>query len=511
METPAPQLFNSPQSKAPHGPYHKNRRTNTTIPDRSYPAPLDRSKSQPLGSLSAFQLEEHVIHPHPQFNLYSAPPKVDRSAQRATETPRAPPSQSLSASQSVDSATEKGANAKLPHGLTVHELKEMTKARLVAEAIQRGDVAPALEFHCTVPSTVRVSSEYRDAMGVRSALSPVPPHSYGRLATRNQYPADSATEAWESASVSTSASDYPGSESVYSSGLNGNASFNGDEAIPFSRSASYPSNHLLHDWSHENRPPSYIAAPSTYYDGYAPNRRRAATLSPRPGLSFVHENRPVLTGQMPSIPADFAAPSLQRQIATRSRSAFAPDSLNYGLVAPPPAAGYQPAGVIGDSTNGEVNRPRTLSAATLSGISHISEEFTSDNRGSSGHFSGQFGFVREDVVDSVAGLSDVFRGASPSCFGDSARIGFGSNNSSIGLGSSMNSFSGDAIRMRAATSSDFDNCLSDSLGLSTMDDHRHRAATWGEPSLDIFCGHDLSDDLASILKLSGAEQRDEST
>jgi hypothetical protein len=28
--------------------------------------------------------------------------------------------------------------------------------------------------------------------------------------------------------------------------------------------------------------------------------------------------------------------------------------------------------------------------------------------------------------------------------------------------------------------------------------------------LDIFCGHDLSEDLASILKLSGAEQKDDS-
>ena len=137
-----------------------------------------------------------------------------------------------------------------------------------------------------------------------------------------------------------------------------------------------------------------------------------------------------------------------------------------------------------------------------------------ENRGTPGRFSSQFGSVREDdAMDPVAGLSDVFRG-SPMGFSESAAlVGFGSTNSSIGQGSSMDSFGGgETMRMRASTDFVGSSGLGDSFGLSTMslNDPRHRAATWGEPSLDIFCGHDLSDDLASILKLSGAEQKDES-
>jgi hypothetical protein len=392
----------------------------------------------------------------------------------------------------------------------------MTKARLEAEAVHRGDAVSPPEPRGPVPSTVRVSADYRDQMAGRSAPSPVPPHSYGRLSARSPYPGD-AHEAWESASVSTNASDYPGSESVYSSGVNGNASFNGDEVIPFSRSASYPSNsglNRLNDWSQHDHPPSHIVAPSSYYDGsgYALNRRRAATLSPRPGLSYVHEDLPVLPGQMPCIPSDFSSPSLrqQRQMPTRARSAFVPEALNYGQ----PSQGIYPAsGFIGNSTNMESNRPRTLSAASLPAISHTSEEFFVENRGTPARFSSQFGSVREDdAADSVAGLSDVFR-ASPTGFSESAAlIGFGSTNSSIGLGSSGDSFGGEAMRMRASTDFVGSSGLNDSFGLGNIshEDPRHRAATWGEPSLDIFCGHDLSEDLASILKLSGAEQKDDS-
>lgn len=529
MDAPAPRRINSPSKAAPQvgaTPYH--RRNATSTPDRtSQPQQPDRinERPAPASSQSVFRLEEHVIQTPPQHSLYSAA-QEDRSLQRGPELHRTPPSQTFSASHSVDSATEKGSNAKLPHGLTVYELKEMTKARLEAEAGQRGEMPPPVESHGPVPSTVRVSAEYQESMGgARNAPLPVPLLSYGRLSSRSPYPVDSTTEAWESASVSTCASDYPGSESVYSTGLNGNASFNGDEVILFSRSASYPSNPgQMNDWSHENRPPSYIAAPSAYYDGYTPNRRRAATMSPRPGLSYVHEDRPVVAGQMPCIPSDFSSPSLQqrqRQLPSRSRSAFVPEVLNYGhSQQQQQQGGYPVAGVIGESSANhsmDMIRPRSFSAASLPAISNSAEEFYLDNRGTPARFNSQFGIVREDAAtDSVAGLSDVFRG-SPICFHDSAAlIGFGSTNSSIGLGSSVDSFGGgdnnnNTMRMRAATSSDFVvGGLNDNFSLnSAMEDRRLRAATWGESSaLDIFCGHDLSDDLASILKLSGAEQRD---
>lgn len=507
MEAPAARRINSTHPKVQRGPdtpYHQNLRTPKLTPDRSYQG----SNTHPS--------EERVPAPNLPSPSYQSPEESHRLKQRGADRHRAPPSQSFSASHSVDSFTDKGANAKLPHGLTVHELKEMTKARLEAEAYHRGDVAFSSVRHGPVPSTVRVSADYRDPLGGLFPPSPVPPHSNGRHSARSPYPVDLTTEAWESASVSTNASDYPGSESVYSLGLNGNASFNGDEIIPFSRSASYPSNpgwNGKNDWPRENRPPACIAAPSAYYEGsvYAPNRLRAATLSPRSGLSYVHEDRPVLPGRMPCIPSDFSPPSLRQQRlmpSNRSRSAFIPETLNYGRTQGP----YLTNGVIGNSAvNIELSRPRTLSAVSLPSISHTAEELFVENRGTSARFSSQFGSVREDdAMDSVAGLSDVFRGSPMGVSESAAFIGFGSTNSSIGQGSSMDSF--ETMRMRASTDFVGTSGLGNSFGLRTipLEDPRHRAATWGEPSLDIFCGHDLSDDLASILKLSGAEQKEES-
>jgi hypothetical protein len=65
-------------------------------------------------------------------------------------------------------------------------------------------------------------------------------------------------------------------------------------------------------------------------------------------------------------------------------------------------------------------------------------------------------------------------------------------------------------------------CGTEDLGISTsssggghlypgnIGDSRIRAATWSEPSSDMFsglmCNEQLSDDLASILKLSGASE-----
>jgi hypothetical protein len=519
VEPPSARINSHPSKTGGGAAFHQNRRGPSLTPDRSYKT-SGRGKNLGGDFDGVFRLEEQAIHGTPPTKPLYSPVHVERSLDHALELHRVVPSQTVSTSLSLDSATEKGSNAKLPHGLTVHELKEMTKARLEAEAVQRGDATPIKEANDPI---LRVAADFRDPM-VGSSPSPIPHQSYGRMTTRSPYPIDATGEAWDNASVSTSASDYPGSESMYSTGLNCNASFSGDEAIPFSRSASYPSNPSphLHDWStRENTcPPSLIATPpSGYYDtGFAPARRRAATLSPRQGLSYVHEDRPVAPGQVPCFPSDFSSPNhhqrSQRQALSRSRSALVPEVLNFGQA----RVGYPSAGVIGENNSSFEARPRALSAASLPTISRTSEEFLGENpRGPSTHrFNSTFGSVLEDVAsDSVAGLSDVFRGPSPIGRNESANLmGFGSTNSSNGLGSSMDSFGGDVIRMRAASSCDYVG-LSDSLGMCSSThavDTRHRAATWGEPSaLDFFCGHDLSEDLASILKMSGAEQRDTSS
>jgi hypothetical protein len=157
------------------------------------------------------------------------------------------------------------------------------------------------------------------------------------------------------------------------------------------------------------------------------------------------------------------------------------------------------------------NRARTSSAVSLPSISHTAEEF--GGVPATLRFSSQFDSVREDAA--VTGLSDVFRGTSPvfdSICGSSLQ-GFGGstttlpNDSSLGLGSSgSTSFGGS--RMRAVTttsSSDFILPSTSSSEFLLDSDPRHRAATWSAPAatLDLFCGQDLSEDLASILKLSG--------
>jgi len=185
----------------------------------------------------------------------------------------------------------------------------------------------------------------------------------------------------------------------------------------------------------------------------------------------------------------------------------------------------------------EGNRARTSSAVSLPSISHTAEEF--GQQPPPIRFSSQFDSVREDAA--VTGLSDVFRGSgdcsSPAFddFGGCATAttattsvggsstthlqGFNSTptSSSMGLGSSgSTSFGGSRMRASTTTSSSDFLCMG-SVSSSTdlmleqqqQQDPRHRAATWSEPTLDMFCGQDLSEDLASILKLSGAEQKDD--
>lgn len=199
----------------------------------------------------------------------------------------------------------------------------------------------------------------------------------------------------DNVSVNTAASDYP--DSVYS--LNGSR----EEAIPFARSASYPNN-----YSGENSLPETPYTTNNNYD--VPNRRRAATLSPRPMSAPYHDwRRPIPP--------------------TRTRSALAPQQLHY-----------------------HDNRARTNSAVSLPAFSNTDEEF---------RFGSRIRAVREDVP----WVSDVFRGSS-----------------------------GGSLQSRPSSE------------LATLNDsvvQENDARMWGEP---FFCGQDLSDDLASILKLSGAEK-----
>lgn len=236
------------------------------------------------------------------------------------------------------------AKSKLPHGLTVQELKEMTKARLQAEAAELHDK----DFPGTPPNSTRsyqqsphqqhfqqqssvrdgsregpCDSTYSDQRAVPASNSSTmgfnkdrilqpssssqsvsgPPGfqsyaSQGSLSSPGIQGRDSwhqqqhAKETWETGSVashnSTINSEYLGRESPYTP----------DEVseMPFNRTLSYPSGNLgLGNVDRNFENPTHVSVGGgSYFDnsGLNANRRRASTLSPRQGLSNFCELSP---------------------------------------------------------------------------------------------------------------------------------------------------------------------------------------------------------------------------
>jgi hypothetical protein len=395
---------------------------------------------------------------------------------------------------SFDSNSQKQANGKpkLPHGLTVHELKEMTKARLHAEAAEKndGDAKPN-ESHRPVPSTVNVGPEHRDPHQMtRSQASPIPPGFHGhRMLAVSPYPDNldhqnrfgleggwspepRGGDAWETASVSTAASDYLPPDSAFSSG-------GGHDDYTFARSRTYPaaggSNFAPHEIMQVSTLPGPGSSPSlSYYDGYTPNRRRAATLSPRLGLMHLHEDRPVLSGEGgPGIPS-FSSSSRRSHLPARARGAYNADTFNYNA------------------------RQRTSSTTSLPATSNTAEEFagTEANPSLFMQFESVTEYEYDDSELSVTGLVDVFRGSpSPASFN-------GMNTGPPGLV--------DSDRHISSSSSN-------GFGSFGGGDERARASTWSGHASDLF-GPGLFDsrsddqdglagELALILKLAGAEEK----
>ena len=364
---------------------------------------------------------------HADNDHMSAPIKTNRAFH---DHQRVAPRPTKSSSSDASGAGK----AKLPHGLTVHELKEMTKARLQAEASEIQEFGGG--SHDSMVPTI-VGSDFRETH-VPSPTMPSPPH-FGRN-TRSPFPDhnfppeswshDSRNDGWENGSVSTQTSDYIGSEHAYDNGFHRAGSFSTGSAM------SAPPRDISSPAMGQSQSPSF------YDGGFVPNRRRAATLSPRLGLSHLHEDRPYVPGQeLPGLPS--FNPTRQAPLSFASR----PDR-------------FHQAGVIGSNADG--NRARTSSAVSLPAMSHTADEF-SDPRLS------PFTILREgEAPAAVTGLSDVFR-ESPNRF----------------LGNDLHS-------------------------MSFGEPQRGRASTWSATatqSSDLFGPGLLADDLASILKLSGAEEK----
>lgn len=557
-----------------------------------------------------------------------------------------PPSSQVFESPSHQ-ALHSTAKSKLPHGLTVHELKEMTKARLQAEAAERHETEKHRQIRYdnqsippsdlesvpreamgnlmnsddhrsrvvqqqsktvsdsrgSVPSLVQVhplSAEQHQVARHPPQVSPLPPglqHGYNRQLNSNASPyaecrgqdigcavgnrnqQESKMDTWETASVhshnSTVASEYLGSESAFSGYAPQAEEASG---APFGRSRSYPVGNggftgAPEMPSYENTPNSALTSPGgSFFEvtvGAAPNRKRASTLSPRPGLTLLHEDRPFFSEQELGMPT-FSASSRTLPIVTGN--SFSPAAQAMPTDSPNVFGG---TGVIGSATNDIFNRARTSSGgaandifnrartssggasndifnrartssgggandifnrartsstASLPAISHTAEEFALDRNSSAAVLTNQHLIggapIQEEVLNSatssVLGSPILFNGSS-SDLQSAATNGISSvfrDPSSMGLSVSDHSAILGAVDISSSQQNTRMDSFSSRVGsMDSFNDARARAAWNGSGSNVFLSGSGLMDnaaseetiggDLASILKLSGAEERTE--
>lgn len=412
------------------------------------------------------------------------------------------------ASNNVATLTQdsfKSSNTKLPHGLTVQELKEMTKARLESDPLATASTektfsAPNLSARVPSPSYPHHQHKFPDVSSRSHMLQNVPSglmlgshpmlqsfhdqhhishmpagppgfqsvpsksslnsgvilsdhHIQGSIVQRRdswQYQ-QPKLDTWETASVasmnSTIGSEYFGSESA--NGVTGGDEFS---EVSFTRTRSYQSGPGL---SCEQDIGSSFGTGSTFFDSQSqsiPNRRRACTLSPRPGMLNLHEDRPL--GRMSGVP-ELAIPIYEASnrnsfISPRHSSTESNDNRVRSY-----SGGTSNEGVHGIPFNGlagQFNRPRTSSAP----CTKLSYFQSGDTFQDSGSFSRLFnGDLTNSVVRNAPNASDtcvsdendltsVFRSSSsgiPQL--DSPSAAFPRNNTNPWASSASTSFSAD--------------------------------------------------------------------
>lgn len=355
-------------------------------------------------------------------------------------------------SQGGDSSTGGRKKTKLPHGLTVQELKEMTRARLQEEAAERmssegstqdakrfspldfetastdamerplsrnsvgyrdrtmsrdsnhgggGGAAFGTHLHglsdsmSSIPSMVQVlpngNRETSSFVGRQPQVSPLPPgfqsmppgidstsrdlSSHG-VTRQDSWQPQSRSDTWDGASTSTVASEFLGSESAYEYSTTGmSQGFDDLGSLQFNRTRSYTGNSTLNGpspdlYNQDSSIGSSVNPPPgmQLFDAAvgAPNRRRAVTMSPRPGR--IHENRPHFQSEDNLQFPNFNSEPAMGMPSLRSRAAN-----NYS-----PSFGQRPSnGLFVGEVNS--NRPRTSSAVSLPTISHTADEFATEN------------------------------------------------------------------------------------------------------------------------------------
>jgi len=318
---------------------------------------------------------------------------------------------------------------KLTHGLTVQELKQMTRARLQAEAAEKVDTdrLSPLDFDASlqdpprertfsrdstgrgqlpvassessnsIPSLVQVGqgSNGRQVQGSPGSrqnfnqeygLPPQQQHSWdGNM--QQQHKMDSLDNASTNSYNNSVISDNVGSESAFSGGIGSGV---------LSQSDSDFSNGQFNRYAKENNGRSGVASASAspaaakqnmfaFDAAVGGNRRRAATLSPNPGS--ILEDRPHFDqdvaiprfdGQDLAIPS-FASASGVSLLAARSRA-------NSSSAVTPSDHAAADDSLFGQSGGGggmftfddTPNRARTESTVSLPPMSHTADEFGVD-------------------------------------------------------------------------------------------------------------------------------------
>jgi len=400
---------------------------------------------------------------------------------------------------------------KLPHGLTVHELKEMTRARLQAEGPEPGaDMArdaslenrgiSPLDFDSlpetrdrtssrdsgyannfmnqgpgttnSIPSMVQVNQHFRDPEYTRQPqISPVPPGLQSTVGASGSAFTRPKADTWDNLSVASAFSENLGSESVYSVGVS-SAYSQPNDSDPFKQGSTlrgHPPGLLYED---RNYPASAHSSPS---NGNRPfdatiggNRRRSMTHSPR--ASAIQEDRPIMhTGQM-GIPS-FSA-STHGALQSRVSSNYSPVLMRYGDMSQEHGAGYTR---LGES---DPIRHRTDSAISLPARPQGMPGPDRDRAHTMDSFPQSLHLRRDGWNNDISGaLTESFlRAPHP----DTAPPGFGSStrNAILSSASPINDPWSTGFPS-GGTSSIFNN--------STFDD--------------------LANDMGSVLKLSGGTER----
>lgn len=361
----------------------------------------------------------------------------------------------------------------------------MTKARLQAEAAKMEESGTLMEHREQPPPPPPVS--------LLPLQVPAPyVQNRSRTHSRDGWSQASRTENDEY-SVCSTTSDFPGSENAMGIGPSPSPS-------PF---APARTNHCSYGTRVTD---CYAGSPlpdpsSVSFGGAADlssmNRRRAQTLSPRQGFSFVEDDHNTsFRTDFPRVPS-YSTPSKNRQVPKfpLESDLFTEHPARPSHMDSRSRAQTYSAGRSNESMNQcfpgiswNDNRPRTSSAASLPAMSHTAEEFFMMEppgfQGSSFHrLSSDIGVLKEEdaLISSLAGLVDDFRKPSPPGFDPL-------------VGGILDPVPMDRYE------------LGSSKSFAIGPDNRHRASTWAPDSMFGTSPSRTSglgmEELAAILKLS---------